>query len=51
MQLRRGASDAWLVAMDLSFDLELIAYDMRAAGCRAEEFGALGVARQIETGR
>ena len=39
-----------LNATDLSFDLELTPHDMRAAGYRAEEFGAGGVGHPIDTG-
>src|ERR1044072_6700474 len=35
---------------DLSFELELVPNDLRAAGYRSEEFGADGVARPIDTG-
>jgi len=39
-----------LATSDLSFDLELVPHDLRAPGYRAEEFGAGGIARQIDTG-
>src|SRR5947208_6996670 len=39
-----------LATADVSFDLELTPHDMRAAGYRAEEFGAGGMGHPINTG-
>lgn len=39
-----------IAAADLSFDLELVPHDLRAAGYRAEEFAAGGVAHPIDVG-
>src|SRR5436309_2284149 len=39
-----------LATADMSFELELTPHDMRAAGYRAEEFGAGGVGHPINTG-
>ena len=39
-----------LATSEMSFDLELVPHDMRAVDYRAEEIGADGVVRQVDTG-